>query len=461
MPERILLIGAAGKTGTAFAKLLQAHGHHVLWYDKNPQAKPEGLREDLLTQVAPDALNFAALSGSFDRLTLTPGVPLRHPFILEARAAGKSVITEVAYCAPYLTGYKIIGITGTDGKSTTTAIIAQLLRALGQSAFECGNFGTPLSEIVLKPEVYANATLSCELSSYQLEEPGELRLDAAIFLNLAPDHLNRYASIEEYGLAKWNIARLLRGQQPLVVAQDLLPQNSPYWKSNHPLAAGRPAFVSVDSQGLRAAHYAVEDGVLVASPGAARYALQRCGLAGAHNFSNLLFALEALYAVYPDLMSQDLSAALESIEPLPHRFEKIPQNAMPHVTFINDSKATTTQAAMTALKNAADPVFIFLGGQGKGESYAELGKALKAKSARAFIYGECREDMARDLGSVGFQDFTMHENLFKAFHTAKRMVGQQKLPSATLLLSPAVTSWDQFSSFEARGDYFRELVRSL
>lgn len=461
MPDRILLIGAAGKTGTAYAQLLQAHGHHVLWYDRNPQAKPEGLRPQLLTQVSPDALNFSVLRGSFDRLTLTPGVPLKHPFILEARAAGIPVITEVAYCAPYLTNYRIIGITGTDGKSTTTAIIAQLLRALGKSAFECGNFGTPLSEIVLKPQVYANATLSCELSSYQLEEPGELQLDAAIFLNLAPDHLNRYASIEEYGMAKWNIAHLLRDSQPLVVAQNLLPQNTPYWKTNHPLAAGKTSYTSVDTQLLRTAHYAVEDGFLLAKPGNTRYDLQRCALAGAHNLSNLLFALEALYAVYPDLVAQDLASALESIRPLSHRFEKIPQTAMPHVTFINDSKATTTQAAMTALKNAADPVFIFLGGQGKGESYAELGKALKAKSARAFIYGECREDMARDFRSVGFQDFTMHENLFKAFHTAKRMVGQQKLASATLLLSPAVTSWDQFSSFEARGDYFRELVQAL
>ncbi|HNM99571.1 MAG TPA: UDP-N-acetylmuramoyl-L-alanine--D-glutamate ligase [Turneriella sp.] len=461
MPERILLIGAAGKTGAAYAKLLQAHGHHLLWYDKNPQAKPEGLHAGQLTYVESQTLEFARLRGSFDRLTLTPGVPLRHPFILEARAAGIPVITEVAYCAPYLTGYKIIGITGTDGKSTTTAIIAQILRALGKPAFECGNFGTPLSEIVLNPEHYANGTLSCELSSYQLEEPGKLNLDAAIFLNLAPDHLNRYAGIEEYGLAKWNIAGLLRAGQPIVVAQNLLPENTTYWKNGHPLAAGKPRFISVDSQLLRAANFAVQDGFLVSERASVRYDLRDCALAGAHNLSNLLFALEALHAVYPELLAQDLTPALRAIQPLPHRFEKIPQFAMPHVTFINDSKATTTQAAMTALKNAADPVFIFLGGQGKGETYGELGKALKAKSARALIYGECREDMARDFRLAGFQDFTLHENLFKAFHTAKRMVGQQKLASATLLLSPAVTSWDQFSSFEARGDYFRELVQSL
>lgn len=461
MPERILLIGAAGKTGTAYAKLLQAHGHHVLWYDKNPQARPEGLRGDLLTQIEPDALIFDRLRGHFDRVTLTPGVPLKHPFILEARSAGVPVISEVAYCAPYLLRHRIIGITGTDGKSTTTAVSAQLLRALGQPAFECGNFGTPLSEIVLHPEKFADATLSCELSSYQLEEPGELKLDAAIFLNLAPDHLNRYASIEEYGLAKWNIARLLREGQPLVVAQALLPAHSPYWKANHPLSSGKLRFISVDSQQLRSENFGVEGPFLVCTPGSVRYELKDCALSGAHNLGNLLFALEALLAVHPSLLHQDLASALKSIQPLPHRFEKIPQTTMPHVTFINDSKATTTQAAMTALKNAADPVFIFLGGQGKGESYAELGTALKNKSARALIYGECREEMARDFRSVGFLDFTLHENLFKAFHAAKRMVGQQKLASATLLLSPAVTSWDQFSSFEARGEYFRELVQSL
>ncbi len=461
MPERILLIGAAGKTGTAYAKLLQVHGYHVLWYDKNPQARPDGLRADLLTQIEHDALHFAALRGSFDRLTLTPGVPLKHPFILEARAAGIPVITEVAYCAPYLANYKMIGITGTDGKSTTTAVIAQILRALGKTAFECGNFGTPLSEIVLNPHNYANATLSCELSSYQLEEPGELKLDAAIFLNLAPDHLDRYAGIEEYGLAKWNIAGLLRTDRPIVVGKTLLPENTPYWKTSHPLAAGKIRFVSVDSQALRAENFEIQDGFLISRRTSARFDLKDCALAGAHNLANLLFALEALNAVFPDLLAQDLTSALRAIKPLPHRFEKIAQTAMPHVTFINDSKATTTQAAMTALKNTADPVFIFLGGRGKGESYVELGKALKARSARALIYGECREEMARDFRSVGFENFTLHENLFKAFHTAKRMVGQQKLTFATLLLSPAVTSWDQFSSFEARGDYFRQLVQSL
>jgi UDP-N-acetylmuramoylalanine--D-glutamate ligase len=461
MPERILLIGAGGKTGTAYAKLLQAHGHHVLWYDRNPQAKPAGLKEALLTQVAPDALQFSTLRGSFDRLTLTPGVPLKHPFILEARAAGIPVITEVAYCAPYLTEYKIIGITGTDGKSTTTAIIAQLLRALGQTAFECGNFGTPLSEIVLKPEVYSKATLSCELSSYQLEEPGELQLDAAIFLNLAPDHLDRYANIEEYGLAKWNIANLLRKHATLVVSQDLLPANTAYWKDRHPLVAIRSRFIAVDNHKLRSEHFAIEEGFLISKLTDESYNLKNCLLTGAHNLSNLLFALEAIHAVNPELVADNLTAALASIRPLPHRFEVIAQTAMPQVTFINDSKATTTQAAMTALKNAADPVFIFLGGQGKGESYLALGRALKAKTARALIYGECREDMARDFRAVGFQDFTLHENLFKAFHAAKRMVGQQKLSSATLLLSPAAASWDQFSSFEARGDYFRELVQAL
>jgi len=461
MPERILLIGAAGKTGTAYARLLQAHGHHVLWYDKNPQAHPEGLSADLLTQIAHDALDFAALHGKFDRLTLTPGVPLKLPFILKARAAGVPVFTEVAYCAPYLTGYKMIGITGTDGKSTTTTIIAQILRALNKKAFECGNFGLPLSEVVLNPSHYENAILACELSSYQLEEPGELKLDAAIFLNLAPDHLNRYADIEEYGLAKWNIASLLRSGQPLVVAQALLPAHSPYWKANHPLSSGKPRFISVDSQQLRSENFGVEGSFLVCAPGSVRYDLKDCALSGAHNLANLLFALEALCAVWPEILTHDLTPALKNIRPLPHRFEKIPQAAMPHVTFINDSKATTTQATMTALKNAADPVFIFLGGQGKGESYAELGKALKAKSARALIYGECREDMARDFRSVGFLDFTLHENLFKAFHAAKRMVGQHKLAAATVLLSPAVASWDQFTSFEARGDYFRELVQSL
>lgn len=461
MAERILLIGAAGKTGTAYAKLLQTHGKHVLWYDKNPAAHPAGLDDRLLTHIPHDGLIMQRLRDSFDRLTLTPGVPLQHPFIVEARSIGIPVITETAYCAPYLEHYSTIGITGTDGKSTTTTLIAQILRALGKKAQECGNFGIPLSEIVLNSDKYRDTILSCELSSYQLEEPGKLQLDAALFLNLAPDHLDRYGSIEEYGLAKWNIAYLLRPGAPLIVAQNLLPGNTPYWQGRHPLTQLQLPLTSVDTDRLCAKNFRIEQNLLLHQSNSFQYDLRECALTGEHNFTNLLFALEAINTVLPNFLSGNIAVALSAIKPLPHRFEKIVQPALPHITFINDSKATTTQAALTALKNAQDPVFMFLGGRGKGERYLALADALKKRKAHALVYGECREDMARDFRAVDFADFTLHEDLFKAFHAAKRMVVQKHLPSATLLLSPAVASWDQFKSFEERGEYFRQLVASL
>ena len=196
MAERILLIGAAGKTGASYARLLESHGHHVLWYDKNPLAVPEGLAADQLTVVPHDGLDLEHLRDQLDLITLTPGVPMAQPFIQAGRAEKIPVVSEVAYCAPFLNEFKIIGVTGTDGKSTTTTLIAQILRSLGVAAAECGNFGLPLSEIILQKSAYAGQVLVCELSSYQLEEPGELKLDAAIYLNLAPDHLNRYCDVE-------------------------------------------------------------------------------------------------------------------------------------------------------------------------------------------------------------------------------------------------------------------------
>lgn len=459
MAERILLIGAAGKTGASYARLLQAHGNHVLWYDKNPAAVPEQLESTKLSVVPADGLDIAKLRGQFDRITLTPGVPLAHPFIAAARAENIPVVSEVAYCAPYLRDFKIIGITGTDGKSTTTTLVAQILRSLGVAAVECGNFGLPLSEIVLNQPSYDGKALVCELSSYQLEEPGELALDAAIFLNLAPDHLNRYADVAAYGLAKWNIARLLRGNAPLIVSEALLPGKTNLWQGNHPLQSVKSPVLAVTPENLHSPNFSVSETTLLDGEGKVIADLSAGRLAGRHNFSNLLFALEAIRAVYTESVLANLASALMAVEPLPHRFERIPQTALVHITFINDSKATTTQAAMTALKNAANPVFIFLGGQGKGESYRELGEALREKGARALIYGECRHDMAKDFSAVDFTLFTLHENLFKAFHTAKRMVHQQKLTAATLLLSPAATSWDQYKSFEERGEHFRELVR--
>lgn len=444
MPDRVLLIGAGGKTGEPYAKLLQAHGHHVLWYDKNSALKPDNLDETKLTHLASDSLNFSKLQNDFDWLTLTPGVPLKHPFVAEARAAGKKILSEIAYVAPYLKNFRIIGITGTDGKSTTTTLIAQLLNLSGVPAIECGNFGIPLSQIALKPEAYANKILVCELSSYQLEEPGSLSLEVAIFLNLAPDHLNRYNSVEEYGLAKWNILRLLSGRGTALVAKNLTPSQTPYWQHVHPLKQFLGSVVEIDTENLISPNFNGND--------------IESTLMGRHNTSNLLFAFEAVRIITGNRPNLDLAKQLHA---LPHRFEKIIQVQMPHITFINDSKATTTQAAMVALANSPSPVFIFLGGQGKGERYQDFARALKTKDATALIYGECKNDMAADFREAGYTNYTLHDNLFKAFHTAKRMVAQQKLATATLLLSPAVTSWDQFSSFEERGDYFRNLVESL
>lgn len=460
MAERVLLLGAGGKTGESYAKLLQSHGHHVLWYDKNPKQVPVNLEPELLTHVPHDGLDFKKLEGAFSLLTLTPGVPLNQPFIVAARAAGKRVMSEVAYTAPFLADFQIIGITGTDGKSTTTTLLAQILRLAGHDSIECGNFGIPLSEIVLEKKKFNGKILSCELSSYQLEEPGELKLDAAIFLNLAPDHLNRYASVEEYGLAKWNIASALKEGAPLIVAAALTEGKTPFWQGRHPLRNFKNPLFVVDTEGLFSPHFRMREMNLEAASGEVLADLSIAAIAGRHNYSNLLFALEAIRFVTPAAIA-NIAAAIRDIRPLPHRFEMIPQTVLPQITFINDSKATTTQATLTALKNARPPVFIFLGGQGKGERYMELGRRLAELGAHACIYGECKNDMAADFRAVGFESFTIHDNLFKAFHAAKRMVIQQKCVSATLLLSPAVTSWDQFSSFEERGDYFRSLVSGL
>jgi UDP-N-acetylmuramoylalanine--D-glutamate ligase len=461
MSKRYLLIGAGGKTGESYARLLQSHGHFVLWYDKNSEAKPVGLDVTRLEHVPPDALQWEKLKDRFDILTLTPGVPLNSAFILKARDHGVTVISEVAYCAPYLQQMHIIGITGTDGKSTTTTLAAQLLRLLGQAAVECGNFGLPLSEIVLHESGFKGKTLVCELSSYQLEEPGDLRLEAAIFLNLAPDHLNRYPGIEAYGLAKWNIARLLKPGAPLIVTEALLPENTQLWANAHPLTKFANPVIAVDTQELRAKNFQIVDGMLCNGTGEWLAPLAQAAISGQHNYANLLFALEAVKASGKAELTQNLATVLPKLTPLPHRFEFIAQSVFSQMHFINDSKATTTQAAITALENAGEPVFMFLGGQGKGESYKQLGYHLKQKDAHALIYGECRNDMARDFREIGFEKFTLHENLFKAFHTAKRMVLQRGLAFASLLLAPAATSWDQFKSFEERGDYFRKLVGDL
>ncbi len=461
----VLLVGVGGKTGHWYARLLLKHGHRVIGYDKNPNAT---IPKDILGHP-----HFTLASCAEDELlerhrpaavTLSPGVPLSRPIFSEAERQGILVFSEVEFTAPWLAQkYRSIGITGTDGKSTTTALIAHILSSMGIAALACGNYGIPFSQLLLESEKFKDIrVLAAELSSYQLERCRGLTLDVAVYLNLAPDHLDRYASMADYCLAKWNIYHALRPNGTLVINRRLLPEEDTILGNRHPLITNRRdniQIIPINTGTIESVNYTFHDKKLYARDSKMPLTLaDEFALQGRHNLGNILFAMEAVKALLPTSDLLQLVAAAKSFGGLPHRYEVLP--SPDGNIYINDSKATTTQAALTALSCSPAPIFMFLGGRGKGESYAELASETAKKRVICFVYGEEKENFAAALQLSGTEYFVF-DDLRSAFHAARSLQQKKKIPRVTYLLAPAVTSWDQFGSFEERGDFFRSLVKSI
>ncbi len=491
--QRILLAGAGGKTGRSYSRLLLRDGKHLFAYDANPEVRYEDelTASERFTVVSSEKFNDFSILDQVDAVTLSPGVPLGLPLFTEAQKRNIPVFSELEYCFEQLKDKTWVCITGTDGKSTTAALIEKLAQALlgREHAVACGNYGIAFSELLFRekcPEV-----LVAELSSYQLELSRNLSPDVAIYLNLSPDHLNRYKNLEAYGLVKWNIFQKIKPNGLSLINRLLLPENSGMWQEKLSLP---PGYVSVDTENLRGGGFSWKDGVLfyhqdqskTERPVAEAAALK---IRGKHNESNILFAVNAAEWLAakvkpsdPGLNKEDwiscLGRALTEFSSLAHRFEKI-ELPGPNV-YINDSKATTTQAAKIAIENAAAvkpaPLAVFLGGQSKGEDYCVLRpvleKAAQKEGATVYLFGQNREEIKQALfeanpglqqtnesrGRSGFQFGGCFETLSSAFGAARQDQAEKKTPSVIYLLSPASTSWDQYASFEVRGEDFRNLV---
>jgi UDP-N-acetylmuramoylalanine--D-glutamate ligase len=462
--KKILLIGAGGKTGFWYCRLLLKDGFEVFAYDQNPQVKfdPELLSSNFFHIVSQiDFENFEILK-SIDSVTFSPGVYLKQPVILEAMKLNKKTFSELEYCFEKLRDRTWICVTGTDGKSTTVSLIEHCLNQFQANSISCGNIGLPFSRLLFEYEKFKKyEILVAELSSYQLELCRNLKTDIAVFLNLAPDHLNRYSDLEDYGLAKWNVVLSVKENGLSLINNSLSPSETPLWEKNHPLnkISIRSKIIFIDSKNLHSKNFILENNFFIFKKTNEKIVHQeKLQIQGAHNYSNTLFALEVLhYFSYNNI--EKIASALESFKSLPHRFERI--DIGDGNIYINDSKATTTQAAIIAIKNSPNPLFVFIGGRSKGEDYTDLANALKIHPGDVFIYGENKTELSNVFKQVGCPVTGISETLESAFKLAIAWQKSRQISNVTYLLSPASTSWDQYSSFEQRGDDFKKIVAGL
>jgi UDP-N-acetylmuramoylalanine--D-glutamate ligase len=370
-----------------------------------------------------------------DLVVRSPGVPREAAPLAAAYAAGTPVWSEIELASRVLPN-PLMGITGTNGKTTTTELLAHLLRAGGRDAVACGNQGTPLSGLV--GEVAPDAWLVVECSSFQLEDVPTFRPRAAVLLNVTPDHLDRYPDMAAYAAAKHN---LFANQQPEDLA--ILPGDDA-----SPGAAAARRIVAAGAPGAEAVAWA-EGGLHVAGLGLVA-AWDDIPLRGAHNRENVMAA--AAMAAHAGLGATEIAAGLASFPGVPHRLEVVGEAN--GVTFVNDSKATNPAAAIAALDAYPERVILIAGGSSKGTPFDDLAEAARGGVKCAHLIGQTAPEIAAALGDVGLTSVShpgLREAVQAAFADAE--------PGDVVLLAPACASFDQFRSYEHRGDVFRECAR--
>lgn len=441
--KRVVVVGF-GKSGQAVTRLLLVKGAEVIVSEARPrEALPPSFLASMEVQGVifetgghnPDTFKKA------DLIVISPGVP--QSVVAPALKKGIPLLGELELAYQLLKTEErdnLIAITGTNGKTTTTAMVSELLKLAGFRVFTGGNYGIPLSEFVLSGIKVDKLVL--EISSFQLETIVEFSPKIGLLLNITPDHLDRYNSMEEYAYFKYRLFEKQNNQDWAV-----LPLEEPFFRVFRELVRGKPLFFA-ENRKEQASAYLEGEEVVLSLEKEERYSLSSFKLLGVHNRLNLACAL-----LVGRLAGADREACeklIENFVGFPHRLEYV--GTFGGVTFVNDSKATNVDATLQALKGLPGPLILILGGRHKGSSYAPLKELIREKVRILILMGEARYIILEELG--GTVETYLEENLYSAM----RKVFEIAIPGDIVLLSPACSSHDQFRDYHERGEVFRELV---
>nr|WP_320133926.1 UDP-N-acetylmuramoyl-L-alanine--D-glutamate ligase [uncultured Holophaga sp.] len=439
---RVLVVGS-GKSGMAVVAELAGAGAEVLLTDGAKEPGP-GVAAQL------EAWGVASVWGGHplslledcDELVLSPGVPLRIPLVQEALSRGIPVLGELEFAHRLLRARDpqalILAVTGTNGKSTTTDLLAHLLQGAGLPTVACGNLGTPLLEAMRNRVPGTRYALEC--SSYQLETIRGFHAQGATLLNLTPDHLARHGSMEGYLAAKMRVF-----EQQVAGDLALLPLEAE-WRPGGAAGIARFGWREPQSDGA----WCSPDGVLhLRLGGLDGQLLHRSELRipGDHNVENALAA--AVLAAHGGAPLEAIREGLRSYPGLAHRIAFCGEAG--GVRFYNDSKGTNVDATLTAIRALPGPLVLMLGGEDKGASYGPLREALEGRLRRLIFLGDAIPQLERDLGDLP------HDTVW-AFDEAFGLACRAAREGDQVLLSPACASFDQFRNFEVRGEHFEALV---
>lgn len=443
LPEGPFLVVGLARSGQAAARMLAARGETVRGVDSARPDGAAGLREAGV-EVFLDSDGKALLEGT-RTVVKSPGVPREAPAIAAAVERGVEVIGEVELAWRAIPG-RFVAVTGTNGKTTTAELLGHVYRTAAEPVAVAGNVGTPLSALV--DRVDPGATVVCETSSFQLEDSATFAPECAVFLNLAPDHLDRHPDLDSYLAAKLRVfanqtgadVAVYNADEPALAGVDL---------------GGRARRVAFCRAGAGPGCEVELAGDTVLHAGRPLLEVGELGLLGEHNVSNAMAAAAAALSMGID--REAVRAGLCGFAGVPHRLERVAE--IGGVRFVNDSKATNVAAATVGLRAFEGGVRAILGGSEKDEPLAPLADPVRETCVACYLTGATADRLAAELAPVTAAGVELHR--CADLEDAVRRAAAAAHPGETVLLSPACASFDSFESFEERGERFREIVRGL
>ena len=447
--EKKVLVFGLGISGIGAGKILEQHGADVVLYDGNEKLTEDKIREqigkDSKAQIVIGAFPEALLDG-LDITILSPGVPTDLPVIDEMRRRGVQVIGEVELAYQFGKG-DVLAITGTNGKTTTTSLLGEIMKNYQDNVFVVGNIGTPYTTVV--SEMTEETITVAEMSSFQLESIVDFRPRVSAILNFTPDHLNRHHTMEAYVNAKKKIAENQTEEDYCILNyEDELTRE--FGKNV------KAKVLYFSSQRKLEEGIYLEDGNIIyhyEGTEAKICHVDELQILGTHNHENVMAAaaMAAVYGVPMDVISR----SVREFKGVEHRIEYVTEKK--GVVYYNDSKGTNPDAAIKGIQAMNRPTILIGGGYDKGSEYTEWINSFDGKVRKLILLGATREKIAADAEKCGFKDYLFAET----FDEAVLMAAKLAKPGEAVLLSPACASWGMFPNYEVRGERFKEIVKSL
>ncbi len=436
------LVFGGGLSGEAAGRLLQRNGKQVFLVDKTSERKPNTTFES----VFPDSLPIDKYP-KFQALVKSPGIDPEHPLLLLAREKHIPILSEI-YLGRLFFGGTILGITGTDGKSTTTALTHHIIKAMFPKSQVGGNLGLPFTDFCEEDL----DLVVLELSSYQLEDSPNLKLKSSAIITLAPDHLERHKTMERYANAKWQIVSHSDKNHTLITQKkvlDMMPKDRTQFVGKQILFGNKEEIEIFEKE----FSIKTKNGI---------YNTRDYKLPGYHNLQNLSVAIALAESI--GMKKEVIQNQIGGFMGLPHRFQSITPDVLDeskyrNIQFINDSKSTNLHSMLSGIAGFSGEtnLYLILGGDPKNENLDPLFQRLKEINIHVFVYGKAAIVWNEDFQKANLQNIHFVKDIEMALTQIKSILDLEK--KSQVILSPAAASFDQYKNFSERGDHFIALVK--